>query len=269
MRSLLTISSLRRRSAVALGAAGLVVTAACSDDAVTAPESKVEVPTSQSTIIPSITQEVTVRIKDIYGNLLPDIMTPTEWLALTATNDTVLRRIAYDNHLNPDYHVDLNPLQGVVTLKMPYAYKQRVCLYNFTTYYAFDMYQPHCNEVVSNGALKIDAGTLVMRRKPEHTFTFKDWFGVTLTGGGATLHITGGPFNNYDNTFVEGGQMDPGAADGKITFRPDFPGTYNWCETVPPTGFKLTQPTCGTLTLSWEGKTSQTLSHMPKILLLQ
>src|SRR4030095_12511041 len=110
MRNSITATALSRRFAVAITAATLVATVACSDDHVTAPKSIPEVSAPNATIYPIPTQEVTVRVKDIYGNLIQDGMIPTEWLALTAANDTVYRRIAYDNHLNPNLNVDMNPL---------------------------------------------------------------------------------------------------------------------------------------------------------------
>jgi len=259
MRTPISATALSRRSAVALAIAALAVTAACRDDHIAGPKSAPQVSAPNATIYPIFTQEVTVRVKDIWGNLIQDGMIPTEWLALGAANDTVLRRIAYDNHLNPNLNVDLNPLLGVIALKMPMAYKQKVCLYNMTTNYSYDVNQPSpCNQAVTNNALKIDLGTLVMRRKPVHTFYIKDMANVSLLGV-TSLHITG-PYG-FDMTYVEGGAMDPGAADGKIVFRPYAPGTYDWCEVTAPAGYKFTSPKCGSVTLSWEGITSQTLSH--------
>jgi hypothetical protein len=101
---------------------------------------------------------------------------------------------------------------------------------------------------------------------PVHTFYFKDWFGVPVKG--AKVHVKGGLWF-FDFTFEDGGFGDAGAPDGKIEFRGYAPGTYEWCEVAAPTGYKLTNPACGTLTLSWEGITSKTLYHMPKILMVQ
>ena len=175
------------------------------------------------------------------------------------------RQVAYDNHLNPEWNVDLNSLVGVMTLKMPYAAKQRVCLYTFADNYAYDMYQPHCNEVATNGAFKVDAGTLVVRRKPVHTFFLKDSFGVPVKG--AKIHVKG-PSWYQDFVLEDGGFGDYGEPDGKISFRGEIPGTMEWCEVTPPSGYKLTNPTCGKVNMKWEGNTWQTLYHTKKFLML-
>jgi len=230
---------------------------------VTAPRSATEVAAPSASLNPPVlVQEVAVRLKDINGNLIQEGMIPVEFLALTAAGDTVKRQVAYDNHLNPQYNIDLNPLLGVMTIKMPMAAKQRVCLYNFSSLYAFEMYQPHCNEVTTNGAYKVDAGTLVMRKKPVHTFYLKDSFGFPVTGG--KIHVKG-PLWYYDFSFEDGGFGDVGAPDGKIEMRGEIAGTYEWCEVAPPTGYLLTKPACGTITLNWEGVTSQKLYHAQNI----
>src|SRR5262245_65619750 len=109
MRTPISAIALSRRSAVALSIVALAATAACSDDNVTAPKSPSQVPAPNATIYPIPTQEVSVRIKDIWGNLIQDGMVPTQWFSISAANDTTYKRVAYDNHLNPNLNVDLNP----------------------------------------------------------------------------------------------------------------------------------------------------------------
>lgn len=257
MRSAITASLLWRRSAVAFAAAALAATGACGDDQVTAPKAAPEVATSNAAVIRLLAQEVTVRFKDINGNLITDGMLPSHWLSLTAAGDTTADKVRYDNQKWADG--DFNDTLGVMTVKMPYAKKQRACLYTFADDWAYDVYQPvPCNEA-SVTTYKVDLGTLVMRKKPRHTFFLKDAFGVPITG--ASIHVTG-PLG-YDKTFVDGGALDP-VADGKILLKADQPGTYNWCEVTAPSGYNLTSPSCGIVNMSWEGNTWQTLYHTKK-----
>jgi hypothetical protein len=261
MRTAIT-ASLQRRTAVAIASAALAASAACSDAPVTGP-SAAEVASPNASLNPPVAvQEVTIRLKDINGNLIQEGMIPVEFLALTAAGDTVKRQLAYDNHLNPQYNIDLNTALGIMTIKMPMAAKQRVCLYNFSSLYAFEMTQPHCNEVTTNAAYKVDAGSLVMRKKPIHTFYLKDWFGMPVVGG--KIHVKG-PLWYYDFTFEDGGFGDVGAPDGKIEMRGEIAGMYEWCEVAAPSGYLLAKPTCGTLSLNWEGNTSQSIYHVQNV----
>jgi hypothetical protein len=234
----------------------LALTTACGDNQATGPASSTNVPASNATFVPVLGQEVTIRLKDITGHLIPDGMISVEFIALTANKDTVKRQVAYDNHLNPQYNIDLNATGGIIAVRMPMAAIQKVCLYNTTYYWAFE--GQVCTEVTTNGASKVDAGSLVMRKKPVHIFVMKDGFGMPIKGG--RVHVKGPVWFDYD--FEDGGVMDPGAANGQIEIHGDRPGTYEWCEVAAPSGYLLAKPTCGTLNLVWEGKTSTTLYHM-------
>lgn len=248
---------LRRRWAVAFTAAALATTSACSDDQVTAPTAASGVATPNAAIVRLLAQEYTVRFKDINGNLITDGMLPSHWLSITSAGDTTADKVRYDNQFYSDG--DQNNVLGIMTVKMPYAAKQRVCLYTFADDWAYDVYQPvPCNEA-SVTTYKVDLGTLVMRKKPRHTFFFKDAFGVLITG--ASIHVTG-PLG-YDKTFVDGGAGDA-IADGKTLLKTDQPGTYSWCEVTAPSGYNLTSPSCGIVNMNWEGSTTQSLSHTKK-----
>jgi hypothetical protein len=258
MRTAISASLLRRPWAVGFAVAALAATAACSDDQVTAPTTAREVSAPNATIAPRLGQQVTVQFKDINGNLIIAGMIPSEWLSMNAAGDTTADKVRYDNQFYSDG--DQNNVLGVMTMNMPFAAKQRVCLYTFPEDYAYDILQPTpCNEA-SVTTYKVDLGTLVLRKKPRHTFFFKDASSALIAG--ATIHVTG-PFG-YDKTFVDGGAGDL-VADGKILLKTDQPGQYRWCEVTAPGGFNLTSPTCGIVNMFWEENTTQSLYHTKKV----
>ena len=252
-----------RRAAVAFSTLALAATAACSNDSINAPQTAREVSSPSATVFPSLSQTVTVRFKDIYGNIITDGLLPAHWLSLTAEGDTVGERLSYDNQPEAYLNVDMDAAAGVMTVKVPAAFKQRVCEYTFSTNYAHPAGAPTpCNEVITNGASKVDLGTLVMRRKPVHTFMMKDANGNLLPG--ASIRLTG-PFG-YDKTTTDGGVGDLPGADGKIRVKPDQPGNYQWCEVAAPGAGTLTAtPTCGYIKFEWEGVSSSTILHTMKV----
>lgn len=253
MRITLSTSMLVRGSALFATAATLAATSACSDNQPTAPTAAPAVAAPNAAVRGLTTQQVTVRFKDINGNLIIAGWVPSQWLSLNARGDTTKEKIAYDNQFDVDG--DFDPVLGVMRMEMPFAAKQRVCLYTFMDDYAYDILQPTpCNEA-SVKTYQVDLGTLTLRKKPRHTFFLKNTPGSMIVG--ATIHVTG-PFG-FDKTYTDGVGAD--LADGKILLKGENPGKYNWCEVTPPSGYKLTNPTCGIVNMFWEENTTQTLSH--------
>jgi len=226
--------------------------AACSDNP-TQPATPATAPRAQSTLVqvpnvPVVATTATLRVKDIWGALIPDGV-HTEWIMADGTS-----KVIHDN-IGPD----LDPTWGVITVKMPYSPTIKVCLYTDASMHAIDTTKPYCNTVAWSYPT-MDMGTLVMRRNPWMTFYTVDMNGKLLPG--ATITVTG-PIA-FNEQVVDGGVWDHfSPVDGKLNVKLDRPGTYTWCENVAPVGYLLTNPTCGTFQAYWDVDMAMQVKHAP------
>jgi hypothetical protein len=193
---------------------------------------------------------VTVRVE--YNGQLLDESVKIRFIAGSDTG------IVGDNTVN-----DKNPTQGIVTVSLPWVSSYTACLYFDTPTYAIVPGWWNCSTVAGNAAT-VDAGILRMRRFPLAAFPTRDVNWNTITGAAFTLDAdTDGFFKTAEDGGA--GELSP-SLDGLVVIRGNRPGTYTWCETVPPPGYHKSSPSCGSIELEWDKTTTVLgLTHAKKI----
>jgi uncharacterized surface anchored protein len=66
-------------------------------------------------------------------------------------------------------------------------------------------------------------------------------------------------------TIADGDANDRWPVAGAITLWVPAPGTYKWCETIAPLGYKLASPNCGTVDLVWDFGVAVDVVHKLKL----
>ena len=240
----------RRHVGVVAGILTAASAVACTDD-VTAPRRVAGAisPAGAQGAIVLPRSLVSVRV-EFNGQLLPE----SAWIRFIAGNDTAF---VQDNSIN-----DKNPTLGIIKVSLPWSSTYSACLFADTPSYAIVPGWWSCSTVAGNAAL-VDAGILRMRRFPLAAVSTRDANGNAITEAVMTLDADA---DGYFKTVEDGGpgDMSPGV-DGMIVIRGNRPGTYTWCETVPPAGYLKPSPSCGSIELEWDQTTSVVLQHAKKI----
>ena len=239
---------IRRRVTLIAGAFAIASVVACSDDTTAPRPATFSVPTTgaQPTIYPLRTI-VSVHIRSIWGTLLPEKAA----VKFFAANDS---GVIWDNSAS-----DKDSTVGSIKVSLPWSATFKACLVYDTKNYAIDVTKPYCNSAPGN-ASAVDLASLVMRQFPIAGAYMQDMNGNPITGGKITF--TAPPSDGFTETVMDGGGNDLSpAVDGNIVVKGNRPGTYTWCEIVPPTGYNLASPSCGTVDLYWDSGTGFTIKH--------
>jgi len=248
MRSLHQFS--RRHVGVVAGTLIVASVVACTDD-LTAPRGPAGAipPAGAQAAIVLPRSLVTVRV-EFQGALLSE---PAP-IMFTVGNETA---VVMDNTAN-----DKNPTLGIITVSLPWSSSYKTCLYFDTPSYAIVPGWFSCSTVAGNAAV-VDAGILRMRRFPLAAFSTRDVNWNPITEAEIQLDADA---DGFFKTAEDGGpgELSP-AIDGLIVIRGNRPGTYTWCETVPPPGYLKPSPSCGSIELKWDQTTSVVLQHAKKI----
>ena len=249
MRSLHHFS--RRHVGVLAGTLIVVSAVACTDDVTSPHPSAGAIPPAgaQGTIVRARSL-VTVRVENTAGALIPET-TPIRFIV---GNDT---GIVVDNSAN-----DKNSTIGIITASLPWSSSYTACLLKDTPSYGIVPGWFVCSTAAGNAAT-VNAGILRMRKFPLAAFSMQDKNGNMLPGAEVQLDA------DADGYFVAAEDGGPGeissAVDGLIVVRGNRPGTYSWCETVPPAGYLKASPSCGSIELYWDQNTPVVLQHAKKI----
>jgi hypothetical protein len=244
-----------RRAAVVAGAVAIVSAVACSDDTTAPVPAAASIPTTgaQGMILPARSL-VTVRVKNVWGQLITDKAA----LKFLAAGDSV---VIWDNS-----SADKDMTVGVVTVSLPWSATFKACLYTDTQNYAIDAFSSYCNTVAGN-ATTVNAGSLLMHQFPILGFTLRDQYQNQLVG--ATVSVIAPPSDGFSRTVADGGAGDLSVGvNGNITIKGNRPGTYSWCETVAPAGYNLASPTCGTVYVGWDMGVGTQLTHQTKFVIV-
>ena len=235
--------SAARRTAVVAGAVALAGAAACSDDttAPQTPKASVRPAGAQGFLNPVPQALLTLQVRNAVGGLILE----SPRVKFTAGGkDTV---IVKDNDAS-----DLNSTAGIIAVSLPKAASMYygACLFEGTATYGIDFTKSYCKTVWTS-ASTIDMGTLTMHQYPN--------FGGEMVDAATSKLVRGGQMKLIapDGTWQlasDGGAGDiDGSANGIINFwAKKGPGTYTYCETIPPVGYALTNPVCKTINLFWD-----------------
>lgn len=251
----LGLTHIGRRATLVASAVAIVSAVACSDDATAPRPAATSIPTSgpQAMILPARSL-VTVRIKTVWGTLLTDKANVKFFAA--GDSGVIMDNSAADKDLTV----------GVITVALPWSSTFKACLVTDTKNYGIDVTKPYCNTVTGNVST-VEAGSLVMHEFPIGGVYVQDMAGNPITGG--TFTFTAPPSDGFTTTVADGGGNDlsPGV-NGNIVFKGNRPGLYTWCETVAPTGYYLTSPNCGTISMYWDLGTGIVVHHQKKLIVV-
>jgi len=235
--------SAARRTALVAGAVALVAAAACSDDTTAPHARKASIPptAAQGFLNPVPMALLTVQVRNA-GN---ELILENPRVKLTAGGkDTV---IVKDNDAT-----DLNPTAGIISVSLPKAASMYygACLFEGTATYGIDFTKSYCHTVWTS-ASTIDLGTLTMHQYPNFGGEMVDAATSKLVRGGQMKLIAP---DGTSQLASDGGAGDiDGSPNGIINFwAKKGPGTYTYCETIPPIGYALTNPVCKTINLFWD-----------------
>jgi hypothetical protein len=248
MRSLHHFS--RRHVGVVAGTLLVASVVACTDD-LTAPRRAAGAipPAGAQGAIVLPRSLVSVRV-EFNGQLLPE----SARIRFVVGNDTT---VVQDNTMN-----DNNPTLGIIKVSLPWSSSYTACLHADTPFYAIVPGWWNCSTVAGNAAI-VDAGILRMRKFPLAAFSTRDMNWNPVTEAEIQLDADA---DGFVVTAEDGGPGEiSSVVDGLIVIRGNRPGTYTWCETVPPTGYLKTSPSCGSIELKWDQNTSVVLQHAKKI----
>ncbi len=233
----------RRRATVFVGAVWLLALAACADDT-TAPKIT-KSPEGPNAIKLQTKTWVTARFVD-------DNNTPAYplWVSVTP-----YRGSTYSIG-EGEIWGDSDPREGFIKALLPSAPSYSGCLTGVNAYYVWDTTN-NCRVATPGVTGTADLGAFHVHRRPEIYFYMRDRNGTLVKGSeldvtgpdGVTLHIVDGAADD-----------DP--ADGVVRVRVGAIGTASYCETVPPTGYLLAKPACGTVTTTaWGQKVGFGIKH--------
>ena len=243
---------MRSRMLSSIGIVTLAVSAAACGDAATAPQAtNAPKGLDQGSKFLTPIASVTVKIVDIWGTQLTEGGARVKF---TTSAGTVQ---AQDN-----VYDDLDPVLGSVKVLLSPAVTYEACVYSSTANYHADPGNPTypiCR-TVSPGTLKVEMGSVFMRRKPKVAFHFQDMTGNPVLGATLAMVWPG----NWYAMFYDGQPGWDAVEDGKIVLKlTSGPGTYSWCEAKAPTGYMMANPQCGSFQAHYDVDTAILLQHKP------
>jgi len=224
----------RRRATGFAGAVWLLALAACADDT-TAPKIR-KFPDGPNAIKLQPSTWVTARFVD-------DNNTPAYPLWVNITPYRGSTHTLTDGAASGDS----DPREGFIKALLPSASSYSGCLFGVNAYYVWDSTASCRSATPVNGTA--DLGAFHVHPRPEIYFFMRDKNENLLKG--AELDVTG---PDGVTLHVVDGSIDDHPDDGIIRVRVGAIGTFTYCETVPPTGYLLAKPACGTVTATAWGQ---------------